>query len=52
MEGTKEEFENKMKEVEAKVQPIMTKMYSSATGGEGMPGTAGSGTGPTVEEMD
>lgn len=52
IEGTKEEFDEKMKEVEAKIQPIMTKMYSSATGG--MPGAPpGSAEGgPTVEEMD
>jgi L1 cell adhesion molecule like protein len=31
-EGEKEVFENKMKEVEALINPIMTKMYGSATG--------------------
>lgn len=52
IEGTKDEFDEKMKEVEAKIQPIMTKMYSSATGG--MPGAppGSAAGGPTVEEMD
>lgn len=37
VEGEKEEFVDKMKEVEGLVQPIMTKMYSSTTGGSPPP---------------
>jgi len=52
-EGTKVEFEEKMKEVEKQIQPIMTKMYASATGGapEGASDFA-PGTGPKVDEVD
>lgn len=52
-EGTKVEFEEKMKEVEKQIQPIMTKMYSAATGGapEGASDFA-PGTGPKVDEVD
>jgi heat shock 70kDa protein 1/2/6/8 len=48
--ATKQVYEDKMKEVEAKIQPIMTKMYSAATGagGEG----PSPGTGPSVSELD
>lgn len=56
-EENKSVYDDKMKEVEAKIQPIMTKMYSQATGGMpdmgGMGGMGtGAGAGPTVEEMD
>merc|ERR1719410_3311695 len=58
-----EEFQEKQKEVEAVCNPIITKLYQSA-GGAGMPdmggmpggmpgaGGAGSGSGPTIEEVD
>ncbi|KAL0590190.1 hypothetical protein ABG067_001835 [Albugo candida] len=61
----KEEFEHKQKDLEAVANPIMQKMYSSATGGAGMPGgmpggmaggmagsSADTGSGPRVEEVD
>ena len=63
-----EEFQEKQKEVEAVCNPIITKLYQSAGGagmpdmggmpGGGMPGAggaapgAGSGSGPTIEEVD
>lgn len=62
-----EEFEDKQKELESVIQPIMTKMYQQGGGGAegGMPGggdfggsaDAGDGGGsggggPTVEEVD
>ena len=63
-----EEFQDKQKEVEAVCNPIITKLYQSAGGagmpdmggmpGGGMPGAggaapgAGSGSGPTIEEVD
>jgi len=55
-----EEFQEKLKEIEAIANPIMTKMYQGAGGGmpgagEGMPdmgGMGGAGSGPTVEEVD
>ena len=61
-EETKEVFEEKMKEVEAKINPIMTKMYSSGGPPGGMPdmasmaggmgGMPGAGVGPKVDEID
>lgn len=49
----KTEFEEKMKEVEGKVQPIMTKMYQSNMGGGGeVPTGGGEGTGPKISELD
>jgi L1 cell adhesion molecule like protein len=61
--ATKEEFEEKKKEVEAVCNPIMTKMYAGGEGGGaggmpgGMPGgddadMGGGDSGPTVEEVD
>merc|ERR1712027_25279 len=55
-----EEFQEKQKEVEAVCNPIITKLYQSAGGipGGGMPGAGGaapgggSGSGPTIEEVD
>ncbi len=62
-----EEFEDKQKELESVIQPIMTKMYQQGGGGaeSGMPGggdfggsadagggAGGGGGGPTVEEVD
>ena len=59
----KDEFEAKQKELEGIVNPIMMKVYQAAGGGGmpegGMPGaggdtggTAGGGSGPTVEDVD
>merc|ERR1712186_138152 len=52
----KEEYDDKLAEVEAVCKPIVTKMYGSAGGaGASMPGSAGmpsGGSGPTVEEVD
>ncbi|CAK5272447.1 unnamed protein product [Mycena citricolor] len=52
-EGSKEEYEEKQKELEAVANPIMQKLY----GGAGVPGGAApsgqaSGEGPRVEEVD
>jgi len=62
----KEELEGKQKELEAICNPVITKLYQGAGGGEGMPGgmpnmpggmpggpapSSGSG-GPTIEEVD
>lgn len=55
----KEEYEEKQKEIEAVVNPIMMKVYQAAGGGAGgVPGgmptgaAAGGAGGPTVEEVD
>ena len=49
--GSKEDYEKKMKEVEAVIQPIMTKMYSATAGSEGgVPPTTGAG--PKIDEVD
>jgi heat shock 70kDa protein 1/2/6/8 len=62
--GTKELYDEKMKEVEAVIQPIMAKMYSATAGpgGQmpmggmpgGMPGGmgTGAGSGPQIDELD
>ena len=58
-----EEFQEKQKEVEAVCNPIITKLYQSASGAGmpdmsagGVPGTdaapGGSSSGPTIEEVD
>jgi L1 cell adhesion molecule like protein len=64
--GEKEEYDDKLKEIEGICNPIITKMYQAA-GGAGMPDmagmggmggapgggdAAGSGAGPTIEEVD
>merc|ERR1719376_1490686 len=54
--ASKEEFEEKLKEIEGVANPIMTKMYQGAGGSQ--PGNtehdpnAGTSGGPTVEEVD
>jgi L1 cell adhesion molecule like protein len=65
--GDKEEYEHRQKELEGICSPIITKLYQSAGGapggmpnfpgapGAGGPGAApgaGSGSGPTIEEVD
>jgi L1 cell adhesion molecule like protein len=67
LEGPKEDFEKKQKELESVANPIMTKLYGAAGGAAGMPGAApggfpgaapgaapssGGGDGPTIEEVD
>ena len=63
-DASKEDYENKQKEVESKIQPIFTKMYqqSGAAGGAPQGGFTGSassgetpkssGKGPKIEEVD
>jgi L1 cell adhesion molecule like protein len=51
----KEEFEDRLKEVQKVFSPIMTKMHGSATKNAGCAGQAGqqqAQSGPTVEEVD
>ena len=51
----KEEYADKLAEVEAVCKPIVTKMYGSAGAGADVPNGAGmpsGGSGPTVEEVD
>lgn len=64
--ATREEYEDKQKELEAVANPIMMKFYGAAGGAGGMPGMpggmpggapgaapgAGGDDGPTVEEVD
>jgi heat shock 70kDa protein 1/2/6/8 len=55
-EASKEEYEEKQKELEGIVNPIMQKLYAGAGGASAFPG-AGAGAGPTeegpsVEEVD
>ena len=55
--GSTSEFNSKMKELEATVNPIMTKLYQSAGTAGGAPSNSaaagsGSAAGPTVEEVD
>jgi len=50
-EETKEVFEEKMKEIEAKVNPIMTKMYSSGAPPGGMPDMSAMGGMPGMGGM-
>jgi len=58
-EETKDVYDAKMKEVEAVINPIMSKMYGAAGGAGGMPDMAaaaaaagGAGVGPGVDEID
>ncbi|RYY35334.1 molecular chaperone DnaK, partial [archaeon] len=60
-EAEKEEYEEKQKALEAKVMPIMSKLYAGGEGGMpgGMPGAGAggmdaesSGPGPKIEEVD
>lgn len=53
------DYEDKLKEVEGKCQPIMMKFYQGGEGGggegaseQGAPSASGSASGPTVEEVD
>uniref|UniRef100_A0A915E3B3 Heat shock protein 70 n=1 Tax=Ditylenchus dipsaci TaxID=166011 RepID=A0A915E3B3_9BILA len=49
----KEEFEHHQKDLESLCNPIMTKLYASAGGAPSAASAGGgSGTGPTVEEVD
>jgi heat shock protein 1/8 len=47
----KEEFEDKLKELQKECSPVMMKLHQGAQGGAGGAGGAG-GKGPTVEEVD
>jgi len=48
-----DEFKDKQKELESIVNPVMQKLYSSATGGSQTASTPPThGSGPTVEEVD
>mgnify|MGYP001411952520 CR=1 FL=1 len=61
-DATKEEYDEKQKEIEGVSNPIMTKLYQSGAAGGGMPGgmpdmsggmpDMGGDNGPTVEEVD
>lgn len=46
MLAEKEEFDFKLKEIQKEIQPLMIKLHGAGAG------TAGSGKGPTVEEVD
>jgi len=55
--ATKEEYENKMKELEGIVNPIMTKMYQANGGAPadapgGFPGASASSSKPSEEDLD
>jgi len=57
-EASKEEYDDKQKEVEAVCTPIITRMYQDAAGGDAADGDApdapagGAAGGPAVEEVD
>jgi heat shock 70kDa protein 1/2/6/8 len=57
-EHTKDEYENKMTEVNSKINPIMMKVYSEGSGAESMPSSfpssedTGSMSMPSVDEVD
>lgn len=57
-ERTKEEYENKLKEVNDKLNPVMMKVYSEGQGGAEMPVPPGAGVSnadfkePTIDEVD
>lgn len=48
--ATKDQFDSKLKEIEAVCQPIMTKFYRNSTGSA--TGTSDKSGGPTIEEVD
>ena len=57
MDGTKEDYEQKLKEIEGVINPIMKKIYSQGAPTGGMPDMSGMNmgggdNGPTVEEVD
>lgn len=49
---TAENYEAKQKEIEGKLQPIVTKMYGSGPSGSEAPSNAAPAGGPKVEEVD
>merc|ERR1719223_1900829 len=57
-EASKEEYDDKQKEVEAVCTPIITRMYQDAAGGDAdvgggdAPDAGGAAGGPAVEEVD
>jgi len=55
-EASKEEYDDKQKEVEAVCTPIITRMYQDAAGGDAadgdVPDAGGAAGGPAVEEVD
>lgn len=51
-EGSKEEYLDKMKEIEQKIQPIMMKMYSSTGSTSNPTSRQPDQNGPIVEELD
>ena len=56
-ERTKDEYENKLKEVNDKLNPVMMKIYSEGQGGAEMPvppgaGVSSDGKEPTIDEID
>jgi len=52
MDTTKDEFDNKYKECESKLQPIVMKMYQASGGMPGAAPTDAAPGAPTVEEVD
>ena len=60
MEASKQEYEDKVKELEGVINPIMQKVYAQGAPEGGMPGgmpdmsgmNMGGDSGPTVEEVD
>lgn len=57
-ERTKDEYENKLKEINDKLNPVMMKVYSEGQGGAEMPVPPGAGVSnadfkePTIDEVD
>ena len=53
---SKSEYDNKMNELNGKIQPIMMKAYQQGTEGsstnEAVPPMGGGGSGPTIDEVD
>lgn len=51
--ASKQEFEQRQKEIEAKCAPIMTKLYQESSGSSPQfPSSSSSAAGPTVEDVD